>query len=152
MGSLWDREKLIQKTDWLKISEWTKPGALNLGFAYPYGYVRSSQGVRKFLKMTQNKYFWVELLIWGVRQGDIILIWGYAEGYNLDLAIREYQKVEKPWSKQLWNKNLQIIQMVIWSITWLIPLSVVPLSGDHCRDKLYVKLDFFSLIKRYILD
>jgi hypothetical protein len=30
----------------------------------------------------------------GVREGDTVLIWGYAEGYNPDLGVREYQKVE----------------------------------------------------------
>ncbi len=27
-----------------------------------------------------------------------IFIWGYAEGYNFDLGVREYQKVENPCS------------------------------------------------------
>jgi len=58
--------------------------------------VRSSQGVRQILKMTQNKYIWVDLLIWGVRKGDKILIRGYAERYNPDLGVREYQMVENP--------------------------------------------------------
>jgi hypothetical protein len=43
-------------------------------------------------------YIWVELLIWGVRKGDKILIWGYAEDYNPDLGVREYQKVENSCS------------------------------------------------------
>ncbi len=46
--------------------------------------------------MTQNKYIWVDLLIWGVRKDDKILIWGYAERYNPDLGVRAYQKVENP--------------------------------------------------------
>ncbi len=33
----------------------------------------------------------------GVRKEDTILIWGYAEGYNFDLGVHEYQKVENPW-------------------------------------------------------
>ena len=64
--------------------------------------MRSSQGVRKIKKKTtQNKYIWVELLIWGVREGDKILIWGYAEDYNPDLGVREYQKVENSWFNQM---------------------------------------------------
>ena len=35
----------------------------------------------------------------GVHEGDTILIWGYAEGYNPDLGVREYQKVENPCSR-----------------------------------------------------
>jgi hypothetical protein len=35
----------------------------------------------------------------GVRKGHIILIWGYAEGYNFDLGVRGYQKVENPCYK-----------------------------------------------------
>jgi hypothetical protein len=27
---------------------------------------------------------------------DTILTWGYAEGFNPDLGVREYQKVENP--------------------------------------------------------
>jgi hypothetical protein len=34
----------------------------------------------------------------GVPKRDTILIWEYAEGYNFDLGIRKYQKVENPWS------------------------------------------------------
>jgi hypothetical protein len=30
----------------------------------------------------------------GVRKGGTILIWGYAEGYNFDLGVCEYLKVE----------------------------------------------------------
>ncbi len=35
----------------------------------------------------------------GVREGHTILIWGYAEGFNFDLGVRGYQKVENPWSR-----------------------------------------------------
>ncbi len=34
----------------------------------------------------------------GVHEGDIRLIWGYTEGCNFVLGVREYQKVENPWS------------------------------------------------------
>jgi hypothetical protein len=37
--------------------------------------------------LTQMKLIWVEFFIWG-----------YAEGYNFDLGVREYQKVENPWN------------------------------------------------------
>ncbi len=32
----------------------------------------------------------------GVREGYTIMIWGYAERYNLDLGVPRYQKVENP--------------------------------------------------------
>ena len=32
----------------------------------------------------------------GVCEGHIILIWGYAEGYNFDFWVRGYQKFENP--------------------------------------------------------
>ncbi len=32
----------------------------------------------------------------GVRKGHTILIWGYAKGFNFDLGVRGYQKVENP--------------------------------------------------------
>ncbi len=70
--------------------------------------MRSSQEVRQILKTTQNKYIWVELLIWGgggVHEGDTILIWGYAEGYNTDLGVREYQKVENLCYRDPFPKN-----------------------------------------------
>ncbi len=37
----------------------------------------------------------------GVREGVTILIWGYAEGYNPELGVREFQKVENPWSTEI---------------------------------------------------
>ncbi len=83
---------------------------LNLGYAYPWGYVRKSQGVRQTLKMTQNKYIWVDLLIWGARKDDKILIWGYAEHYNPDLGVRAYQKVENPWFIVKSRKNFRLIK------------------------------------------
>jgi hypothetical protein len=33
-----------------------------------------------------------------MKKGYTILIWGYAEAYNFDLGVQEYQKVENPWS------------------------------------------------------
>ncbi len=36
------------------------------------------------------------IFIWGVREEDTTLIWGYAEGDSLDLEIRKYQKGENP--------------------------------------------------------
>ncbi len=45
------------------------------------------------------KLFWVEFFNeggGGVREEDASLIWGYAEGYNFDVGVREYQKVENP--------------------------------------------------------
>ena len=60
------------------------------------------------LKTSQNKYIWVELLVWGVHKGDTTLIWGYAESYNSDLGVREYQKVENPWTT--------VIKVKLWLI------------------------------------
>ncbi len=45
------------------------------------------------------KFIWVEIFIWGVREGNTSPIWGYADGYNFDLGVQEYQKVENPWSR-----------------------------------------------------
>ena len=42
------------------------------------------------------KLIWVEFFYLGVRKEDTSLIWGYAEGYYLDLGVRKYQKVENP--------------------------------------------------------
>jgi hypothetical protein len=39
----------------------------------------------------------------GVRKGGTSLMWGYAEGYNFDLGVREYQKVENPCYKTIQN-------------------------------------------------
>ena len=42
------------------------------------------------------KLIWVKKIYLGVHEGDTILIWGYAEGYNFDLGVLEYQNVENP--------------------------------------------------------
>jgi hypothetical protein len=42
----------------------------------------------------------------GVREGHIILIWGYAEWYNFDLGVRGYQKVENPCSKSFMTEQI----------------------------------------------
>jgi hypothetical protein len=58
----------------------------------------SSQGVRQIKKHTEKHVYLGRIIDLGVREGDTVLIWGYAEGYNPDLGVREYQKVENPWS------------------------------------------------------
>jgi len=45
----------------------------------------------------------------GVRKGHTILIWGYAEGYNFDLGVRGYQKVENPWSRLLFYGHKNVV-------------------------------------------
>ncbi len=42
----------------------------------------------------------------GVRKGDKIMIRGYVEGYNPDLGVREYQKVENPLALEHKKVNL----------------------------------------------
>ena len=60
---------------------------LNLGYAYPLVYVRSSQGVRKIIKNALIGTYLGRIFDLGVRKGDTsfvctqrgkILIWGYA--------------------------------------------------------------------------
>ena len=58
--------------------------------------MRRSKGVREIKKNAKKKPFWVEFFYLGVREGHTILIWGYAEGYNFNLGVRRYQKVENP--------------------------------------------------------
>jgi hypothetical protein len=48
------------------------------------------------LKNDSKQVYLGRIIDLGVREGDTILIWGYAEGYNPDLGVREYQKVENP--------------------------------------------------------
>ena len=69
---------------------------LNLGYAYPLGYLIRSKGVRQIKKNQSKQVYLVRIFDLGVREGGTILIWGYAEGYNPDLGVREYQKVENP--------------------------------------------------------
>jgi hypothetical protein len=45
-------------------------------------------------KTHYNKSFLRRIFYLGVREEDASLIWGYAEGYNFDVGVREYQKVE----------------------------------------------------------
>ena len=46
------------------------------------------------MKTTQNKFIWVKILIWGVRKGVQFWFGGMQRGYNPDLGVRKYQKVE----------------------------------------------------------
>jgi hypothetical protein len=76
---------------------WVNAAILSLGYAYPCGYASRSQGVRKQIKGgTQKDYKGRILYLW-VPKGGTILIWGYAKGYNFDLWVLEYQKVENHW-------------------------------------------------------
>jgi hypothetical protein len=65
--------------------------------------VRRPQGVReepvglpKIKKTHSNEAYLGRIFYLGVGKGDTSLIWGYTEGYNFDLGVREYQKVENP--------------------------------------------------------
>ncbi len=58
----------------------TRAAVLNLGYAYPLGYVRSSQGVRKIFKNPLIGAYLGRIFDLGVREGDTSLVWGYAEG------------------------------------------------------------------------
>ncbi len=62
----------------------------------PQGVREEPIGVRK--KNHSNEAYVGRIFYLGVREGDTSLIWGYAEGYNFDLGVREDQKVENPCS------------------------------------------------------
>ncbi len=53
------------------------------GVRVPLGVSEKLTGVHQILKTSQNKYIWVELLVWGVRKGDTTLIWGYVSTKRL---------------------------------------------------------------------
>ncbi len=64
--------------------------------------MRRSQGVTggsQNFKNRSKEAFLGRIFYLGVRKGHIILIWGYAEGYNL--GVRGYEKVENPAVKLL---------------------------------------------------
>jgi len=52
----------------------------------------------------------------GVRKGHSILILGYAEGYNFDLGVRKYQKVENRCSRQLYTTQSMVISFLRSSV------------------------------------
>ena len=58
--------------------------------------MRSPQGYAKLKKPFSNEAYLGRIFYLGVREVDSILIWGYAEGYNFDLGVHKYQKVEDP--------------------------------------------------------
>ncbi len=104
--AIWGTPKKYLKRDSL-IMICFKSAVLNLGYAYPQGYVRRLQGVRKeptgvrkILK-TSSKWslFGYNFLFGGTQRGQ-----GYAEGYNFDLGVREHQKFENPCFKWLCKK------------------------------------------------
>ncbi len=83
---------------------WVRPSVLNLGYAYPQGYVKRPQvvreqptGVRKIKKTHTYEAYLGRIFQLGVREGDTNLIWGYAEGNSFDLGVPKYQKFENPW-------------------------------------------------------
>jgi hypothetical protein len=70
-------------------------------------------GVCKIKKPDPNEAYLGRIFYLGVRKGDTILIWGYAEGYNYDLGVREYQKVENPCSNLFrFYKNIYKIKIL----------------------------------------
>jgi len=71
--------------------------------------VKNPKGYAK----TEMKLIWVEYFIWGVRKGDTSLIWRYPEGYNFDLGVREYQKIENPCFTGL-KKKLTGVGFIGW--------------------------------------
>ena len=73
------------------------------------------------------------------------MIWGYAEGYNFDLGVHEYQKVENPWStllcatevvqnqRSVQNCSFENIQfLVLVLVTCFALLSMVLASSEMC--------------------
>jgi hypothetical protein len=68
----------------------------------------------------------------GVREGHTILIWRYAEGYNFDLGVRRYEKVENPCYTTL---VLDLVCIIFFSITifssqWQLLYSPI---GESCN-------------------
>jgi hypothetical protein len=77
-----------------------KAEVLNLGYVRRLqGVCKEPTGVRKIQKNHPNEAYLGRIFNLGVCEGDTILIWGYAEGYNFDLGVREYQKIENPCCK-----------------------------------------------------
>jgi hypothetical protein len=52
-------------------------------------------------------------LLFGGTQRGATLIWGYTEGYNFDLGVRKYQKVENPLSNVNCEIRLPDVKVVI---------------------------------------
>ncbi len=61
--------------------------------------MRRSQGVRKIKKKNSKEALLGRIYDLGVCKGHTILIWAYAKGYNFDLGVGGYQKVENPCTK-----------------------------------------------------
>jgi hypothetical protein len=93
--------EVIPLTKWYKYCHCTRSASLNPGYAHPWGYASRSQGAPKKL-YTYNLLFggytkWVQFFFEGTHKNQI-LICGDVEGYNFDLGVRGYQKVEIPWT------------------------------------------------------
>ena len=52
-------------------------------------------------------------MLFGGTQRGATLIWGYTEGYNFDLGVRKYQKVENPWTNVIIEIRLPDVKVVI---------------------------------------
>ncbi len=66
------------------------------GVRVPLGVLEKVTGGMQNLKKCSKEAFLGRIFDLGVREGHIIIIWGYAEGYSFDLGVRGYQKVENP--------------------------------------------------------
>jgi hypothetical protein len=69
-----------------------------LGVRVPLGVREKIIGGARNLKKCSKEALLGRIFDLGLRKGHIILSWGYAEGYNFDLGVRGYQKVENPCS------------------------------------------------------
>jgi hypothetical protein len=67
------------------------------GVRVPLGVLEKVTGGTRNIKKCSKEAFMGRFFYLGVREGHIILIWGYTEGYNFDLGVRGYQKDENPW-------------------------------------------------------
>jgi hypothetical protein len=56
----------------------------------------ATEGMQYFKKTHSNEAFFGRIFYLGVRERDTSLIWGCAVGYNFDLGVPKYQKVENP--------------------------------------------------------
>jgi hypothetical protein len=65
------------------------------------------------------KLIWVDFLSGGTQRG-YKSDWGYAEGYNFDLGVHEYQKVEKPWNMAMCNNLLIDMNMISFQLHFFL--------------------------------
>ena len=82
----------------------------------------------------------------GVHKGDILLIWGYTEGYNFDFGVRQFKRLRNP----VLGRSLKKLSNEIFRYTQRLKKTMTSSSWTLKEDKRLVELVEKCRINNYI--